>query len=221
MRQLDPENRLLARGPRFRLPAHVIRDQALAASGLLVERIGGPSVRPYAPPGIWRSISNNKYQQGKGADLYRRSIYTYWRRTIPPPTMMTFNSADREVCIVRTDKTNTPLQALTLMNNVAFVEASRFLAERMLREGGDQPSAQIAHGFRLMLGRLPDPSEQKLLRQTYRKLRRYFAEDEKSAISLLSIGERPRDGSLDTASHAALTMVANVILNLDETVNLE
>jgi hypothetical protein len=221
LRRLDPENRLLARGARFRLPAHVIRDQALAASGLLVERIGGPSVKPYAPPGIWRSISNNKYQQGTGPDLYRRSIYTYWRRTIPPPTMMTFNSADREVCIVRKDKTNTPLQALTLMNNVAFVEASRFLAERMLREGGSEPGGQIAFGFRAVLGREPEAGDLAPLRRTYDLVRGHFAENTDAATQLLSIGERPRDMSLDVASHAALTMVANVILNLDEAVTQE
>lgn len=217
----DPENRLLARGPRFRLPAHVIRDQALAASGLLVERIGGPSVKPYMPPGIWRSISNNKYQQGKGADLYRRSIYTYWRRTIPPPTMMAFNSADREVCIVRKDKTNTPLQALTLMNNVAFVEAARFLAERMIREGGTEPADQIEHGFRLVTGRLPDADELSSLRRSYRNLLPLFESNEPAAKSLLATGERPRDETLHPASHAALTMVANVILNLDEAITLE
>ena len=218
---LDPENRLLARGPRFRLPAHVIRDQALAASGLLVERIGGISVKPYMPPGIWRSISNNKYQRGKGPDLYRRSIYTYWRRTIPPPTMMAFNSADREVCIVRKDKTNTPLQALTLMNNVAFVEAARFLAERMIREGGSEATGQIEHGFRLVTGRLPDANELISLRSSFEKLHPLFESNEAAARSLLATGERPRDVSLDVVRHAALTMVANVILNLDEAITLE
>ena len=139
----DPENRLLARGPRQRLPAQVIRDQALSIGGLLVDEIGGPSVKPYMPPGIWKSISNAKYVQGTGDDLYRRSMYTYWRRTVPPPTMMAFNAAAREVCTVRTDETITPLQALTMMNNVTFVESARMLAERMMKQT-DSPRDRIA-----------------------------------------------------------------------------
>jgi mono/diheme cytochrome c family protein len=221
LRRLDPENRLLARGPRMRLTAHMIRDQALAASGLLVERIGGPSVKPYMPPRIWRSISNNKYEQGSGPDLYRRSLYTYWRRTIPPPTMMAFNSSDREVCLVRKDQTNTPLQALTLMNNVAFVEAARFLAERMLREGGSNPIDQMRHGFRLVVGRWPGPEEVRPLEETFEILHEHYAAHPDAAVELLGIGERPRDKRLDPVDHAALTMVANVVLNLDETVTLE
>lgn len=221
LKRRDPENRLLARGPRIRLSAHAIRDQALDVSGLLVERIGGPSVKPYAPPGIWRSISNNKYQQGKGPDLYRRSIYTYWRRTIPPPTLATFNSAEREVCIVRKDQTNTPLQALTLMNNVAFVEAARFLAERMLRDGGDDPSDQITHGFRIVLARQPDSDELSSLRETFAMSRDWFKSHPEDAAQLLAIGERPRDRTLNATTHAALTIIGNVLLNLDETITLD
>ena len=121
----DVENRLLARGPRKRLSPYEIRDASLFTAGLLVGRMGGPSVKPYMPPGIWASISNARYQQDKGDKLYRRSLYTYWRRTVPPPSMMIFNAAARETCVVRTDQTTTPLQALTLMNNVAFVEAAQ------------------------------------------------------------------------------------------------
>ncbi len=217
----DPENRLLARGPRFRFSAHMIRDQALAVSGLLQERIGGPSVKPYAPPGIWKSISNNQYVQDHGPSLYRRSLYTYWRRTVPPPTMATFNASEREVCLVRKDQTNTPLQALTLMNNVAFVEAARFLAERILREADSDSVSQIRRGFRIVTGRLPRPSESEPLTQAYYQFLNYFAENPQEAPKLLAIGEAPRDKTLPAPQHAALTMLANILLNLDESITLE
>ena len=219
--QRDPDNRLLARGPRFRQAAHVIRDQALAISGALTEQQGGASVKPYMPPGIWRAISNNKYQQDKGPKLYRRSLYTYWRRTIPPPTMMTLNAAEREVCIVRKPITNSPLQALTLMNNVVFVEASRLLAERMLRDGGDTLDEQVAFGFRLATARRPDSREQELLRDAYHLLHWKYQNDADAAAKLLSVGEYPRDKSLDAQQLAAMTMVASTILNLDEVVTRE
>ena len=142
--QRDPENRLLARGPRFRLTAEMVRDQALAVSGLLVEKLGGPSVKPYQPAGLWKELSGtDDYKQDKGEGLYRRSLYSYWKRTAPPPAMMTFDAAGRETCIVRETRTNTPLQALTLMNDVTYVEAARLLAERMLTEGGATPEDRI------------------------------------------------------------------------------
>lgn len=219
--ELDPENRLLARGPRFRFSAHMIRDQALAVSGLLQERIGGPSVKPYAPPGIWKSISNNKYVQDHGPSLYRRSLYTYWRRTVPPPTMATFNAAEREVCLVRKDRTNTPLQALTLMNNVAFVEAARFLAERIMREADAEPAAQIERGFRMVTGRLPRATEAEPLKAAYDQFLNYFRNNPNEAPKLLAIGEAPRDKNLPAVEHAALTMLANILLNLDEAITLE
>ena len=221
MQLADPDNRWLARGPRFRLPAMSLRDQALAASGLLVDRVGGRPAKPYMPPGIWRSISNNTYKQDHGENLYRRSLYTYWRRTIPPPTMVNFNAAEREVCLVRKDRTNTPLQALTLMNNVTFVEAARFLAERMMAEAGDGLEARIEHGFRLAVARSPTPDELSLLRLTYEKCLQRFDADPNAATKLLSVGEKKRDATLDLAPHAALTMVASTILNLDETVTKE
>lgn len=217
----DPENRLLARGPRFRFSAHMIRDQALAVSGLLHEKIGGPSVKPYAPPGIWKSISNNKYVQDHGPSLYRRSLYTYWRRTVPPPTMATFNAAEREVCLVRKDRTNTPLQALTLMNNVAFVEAARFLAERILREADADSASQIRRGFRIVTGRHPRPAETEPLAQAYDQFLDYFAKNPTEAPKLLAIGEAARDKNLPSERHAALTMLANILLNLDEVITLE
>lgn len=217
----DPENRLLSRGPRRRLPAYAIRDSALAASGLLVPTSGGPSVRPYMPPGIWRSISNNSYKQDKGDKLYRRSLYTYWRRTIPPPTMMTFNAAEREVCIVRKDRTITPLQALTLMNNVAFVEAARHLAERMFKQAPEEtPEARIAYGFRAVTGRRPTPEETKLLLADFRAYRTAFAENSAAANKLLQVGERPNDAKLSKPILAAYAIVASTILNLDEAITL-
>src|SRR5262249_32753503 len=134
--QRNPENRLLARGPRLRLSAEMIRDQALEASGLLVERFGGPSVKPYQPPGLVKELTGTEdYVQDHGADLYRRSLYTYFKRTVAPPTMLTFDAAGREACVVRETRTNTPLQALALMNEVTFVEAARVLAQRVMREG--------------------------------------------------------------------------------------
>ena len=153
--QRDPENRLLARGPRFRLSAEMIRDQALAVSGLLVEKIGGPSVKPYQPAGLWKELGGEDYQQDTGEGLYRRSLYTFWKRTVPPPSMMNFDAAGREACTVRENRTNTPLQALDLMNDPAYVEASRVLAERMMREGGATPESRISFAFRLATARRP------------------------------------------------------------------
>src|SRR6202040_577780 len=139
----DPDNRLLARGPRLRLGPEAIRDQALAISGLLVEKIGGPSVKPYQPAGLWKEINGQNYPQDHDESLYRRSLYTFWKRTAPPPTMMTFDAAGREVCVVRESRTNTPLQALDLMNDVTYLEAARVLAQRMMAEGGATPAARI------------------------------------------------------------------------------
>jgi mono/diheme cytochrome c family protein len=217
----DPENRLLARGPRFRLPAFVLRDQALAAGGLLVEELFGPPTKPYMPPGLWESISNNKYKQDRGEALYRRSLYTFWRRTISPPLLTTLNAAEREVCTVRKDRTNTPLQALTLSNNITFVEASRFLAQRMLRETGDDPREQIHHGFVLAMARNPSAEESSLLERAHRSFLERFRHDAKGAGRLVTVGEKPRDESLDAVQHAAMTLTASLILNLDETLSKE
>lgn len=215
---VDPENRLLARGPRYRVHPYVLRDSVLANSGLLVEKMYGPSTKPYMPPKLWSSISNNKYVQDHGENLYRRSLYTYWRRTIPPPTMLIFNSAEREVCVVRKQNTNTPLQALTMMNNITFVEASRFLAERMLRSS-EILKEQITFGFRLATSRTPTPTEQDLLLNAYAEFLAEFSIDPKQAAELLAVGEKPRDEKLDLVHHAALTMVSSLIMNLDESMN--
>ncbi len=219
----DPENRLLARGSRYRLPAGTIRDQALAVSGLLVEEIGGPSVRPYQPPGLWVELTfaDAKYQRDKEDKLYRRSLYTYWKRTVAPPAMMTFDATDRETCTVRETRTNTPLQALNLMNDVTYVEASRKLAERMMREGGASPEERIAHGFRLAMARIPLPKENSVLRGVYQRFLDKYVEAPDTAAELLAEGESEYDESLDRAELASYAGIASLILNLDEAITKE
>ena len=216
--QRDPENRLLAHGPRKRLPPYAIRDAALSASGLMVGTIGGPSVKPYMPPGLWGSISNARYKQDKGDKLYRRSMYTYWRRTVPPPTMMTFNAAAREICIVRTDQTTTPLQALTLMNNKTFVEAARFLGEKMMKQKAQAPHQRVAWAFRLVTSREPSQDEVELLMGDLQFFLKDFKQHPKEAGKLLKVGEKPADTALPATELAAYTLVANTILNLDEAI---
>lgn len=214
----DPENVLLSRGPRKRLSPYQIRDAALFSSGLLVEKLGGPSVKPYMPPGLWRSISNRKYDQGKGDDLYRRSIYTYWMRTIPPPTMMTFNAADREMCSVRRELTTTPLQALTMMNNVTFVEAARKVAERVQLEGGNRVGDRIGFLFELILSRTPTPREQQAMLKDYRAHKAEFARDEAGVAGLLGVGESSANAGLPSIETATWAMLANTLMNLDEAI---
>jgi hypothetical protein len=217
--QKDPENRLLARGPRLRLSAEMIRDQALAASGLLVERYGGPSVKPYQPAGLWQELSGGRgYVADKGEGLYRRSLYTYWKRTVAPPSMITFDSPTRETCMVRETRTNTPLQALTLMNDVTYLEAARKLAESMMRDG---PGGGIEQGFRRVLARAPSAEERAVLAETLAAFRKRYAQDPSAARDLLEQGEAPKDGSLDAAELAAYTSIASLILNLDEAITKE
>lgn len=218
--QHDPENRLLARGPRFRMHPFVLRDTMLSASGLLVEEFGGPPAMPYMPAKVWKSISNNKYQQDKGDQLYRRSVYTFWRRTIPPPSMVNFNAAEREVCVVRKDRTNTPLQALTLMNNVTFVEASRFLAEDMMNHSTDNIEA-LEFGFRKLVARTPVPAEKQLVLSAFKKFLSTYRVDEDAAKQLLAVGEKPRDTKFDVSRHAAMAMTASLLMNLDEAITKE
>ncbi len=217
-RNRDPENRLLSRGPRKRLSAHAIRDQALYVSGLLVEKIGGPSVSPYQPDGLWKEISNMRYRLSQGEDLYRRSLYTIWKRTIAPPSLAILDAAARENCQVTLRRTNTPLQALTLLNEITFVEAARHLGQRMLREGGDEP---VAWAFRLLTARHPQPRELQLLRRTLQEFRSHYAQNEKDAQNLIAIGSSPRDPSIPAAELAAYTALANILLNLDEVVTSE
>jgi hypothetical protein len=222
LRQRDPENRVLARGPRLRLSAEMIRDQALAASGLLAERLGGPSVKPYQPEGLWRELAEIKdYAQDHGPNLYRRSLYTFWKRTIAPPAMVAFDASTRETCTVRESRTNTPLQALTLMNDVTYVEAARVLAQRIMTEGGTSPADRITLAFRLTTARQPRPEELSVLLDGFRDyLARSRAEPD-AVKALTQAGEAKRDESLDPAEHAAYTMIAGVILNLDETITKE
>ena len=218
----DPENRLLARGPRLRLPAEAIRDQALATAGLLSRRIGGPSVKPYQPDGLWEELSNaGKYKHDSGDALYRRSLYTFWKRTIGPPAMLTFDAAPRETCIVREIRTNTPLQALNLMNDVTYIEAARLLAERMIREGGAAPQQRISYGFLLATARQPRIEEQDLLLASFRHYRDRYQSRAPDALAFVSAGEHARDQSLDVPELAAYTAVASLILNLDETITKE
>jgi hypothetical protein len=223
----DPENRLLARGARFRLPAETVRDNALAASGLLVEKVGGPSVFPYQPKGVWEEIaygdvySAQTYVQDHGENLYRRSMYTFWKRTAPPPALATFDAPDREKCTARRPRTNTPLQALVLMNDPTFVEAARALAQRMILEAGRDHGKRIEHGFRLAVARKPTPRERQWLRDLAEKHTSDYRKDPQAAEALISVGESKPDPRVDKTELAAWTTVASVILNLDETITRE
>jgi hypothetical protein len=222
----DPENALLAHGPRFRLDAEAIRDSALAVSGLLVERIGGSSVKPYQPAGLWEAVAftssdTASYKQDDGAKLYRRSMYIFWKRTSPPAAMTTFDAPSRENCIARRPRTNTPLQALALMNDEQYVEASRFLAERMMKEGGTSAADRLAFGFRLVVSRPPSASELDVLSSTLEHALVRYQADVPAAEKLLATGEKPRDASLNVSEHAAYTLVGNLLLNLDEAITKE
>ena len=219
LRERDPDNRLLARGPRFRLPAEMLRDQALFASGLLVEKLGGPSVKPYQPAGLWKELSGGAdYVPGKGEALWRRSLYTFWKRASPPPGMSAFDAAGRETCIVRETRTNTPLQALTLMNDVTYLEAARKLAERAMRESGPSVDVRIGHALRLVAGRLPAGPELEVLKGSFQRSLDRFRTSPDAAEKYLKQGEAPRDPTLDAAELAAYSAVASLILNLDEVV---
>lgn len=215
----DPENRFLARGPRMRLSAEMVRDQALAISGLLVEHLGGPSVKPYQPKGLWKELSGEDYQPDHGENLYRRSLYTFWKRTIPPPTMITFDAAGREACSVGQTRTTTPLQALDLMNDVTFVEAARVLAQRIMTEGGASVNDRVAFGFRLATSRSPSSVELKILQENLLVHLSYYRDHVEEAIRFTSVGETPRLKNIAVEELAAYTSVASLILNLDETIS--
>jgi hypothetical protein len=214
----DPENRLLARGPRLRLPAQMIRDQALSMAGLLVDKVGGPSVKPYQPEGLWAQAASQDYVQSEGDDLYRRSLYTFWKRTLAPPSMLAFDSSTRETCIVRLDRTNSPLQALNLMNDVTYVEAARRLAERMITEGGATPAERVNFAYRLATAHRPRPETETVLVESVQSQLDRYQGDRQAALELVSVGASPRDQTLDIAELASYTMVANLILNLDRTI---
>jgi hypothetical protein len=207
----DPYNRLLARGPRFRMEAEMIRDAALASSGLLSAKIGGPSVFPPQPPGIWDMPYNDDvYVVSQGEDRYRRGIYTFARRSAPYPSMINFDATSREVCTVRRTRTNTPLQALTLLNDEAFFEAAQALARRMIGEGGTDPKSRIDYGYRLCTGRHAKPDEVEYLTKWESQQRQQFGTAPQNAKSV--------GGDADTA---AWTMVANILINLDESITKE
>ncbi|HEV8072359.1 MAG TPA: PSD1 and planctomycete cytochrome C domain-containing protein [Planctomycetaceae bacterium] len=221
--QRDPENRLLARGPRFRLDAEAVRDTALSVSGLLCETIGGKSVKPYQPPGLWEAISYTssntaRFAKDKGDALYRRTMYTFWKRTSPPPALITFDAPSREECTVRRGRTNTPLQALVLMNDEQYVEAARHLAAKMIHQGGSTPAERIAFAFRLATSRRPTPEEMGIFTRLYEEQKAAYANNVEAAERLIHVGDSPADFTVDARELAAWSLVANVILNLDETV---
>ena len=221
----DPGNRYLERGPRFRLPAETLRDQALAISGLLVEKIGGPSVKPYMPPAVWDETSvygdMRNYKADTGESLYRRTLYTIWKRTAAPPTMLMFDAPNREICTVQRSRSNTPLQALVLLNDVTYVEAARHLAERMITEGGDTPEKRIAWGFQRATGRQPDAFELGKLAAAYRSRLTMFEQKPEDAAKLITQGESKPNPALKPTELAASTVTANVLLNLDEVITRE
>ena len=215
--ELDPDNILLARSPRYRLPSWMLHDQALAASGLYVEKVGGPSVKPYQPQGIWAeaTFGKKKYVQDHGDALYRRSLYIYWRRIVGPT--MFFDTANRQVCSVKTSLTNTPLHALTLLNETTYVEAARAMAERILHEVEKKPASRINRAYHLVLGRPATSEEKKLLTARLTELQREYAADPAAAQALLKVGESKRDETLDPIEHASYAVLCSLILNLDET----
>ncbi len=215
----DPYNRLLARGARFRLDAEMIRDNALAVSGLLQDRMGGPSVSPYQPAGLWEELTTgDKYAQSKGADLYRRGLYTYWKRSVPYPPLITFDAPNREVCTDCRARTNTPLQALVLMNDPAYIEMARVFAERILREGGPNVETRLAHAFRLCTARLPNARESKILARVFEQSLAHFRQHPAAAQKLLGVGDSPVGAGMDPSELAAWAAMGNVLLNLDETI---
>ncbi len=216
----DPENRLLARGPRFRLPSWMLRDQALAAAGLLVDERGGPSIKPYQPPGIWEEATFGKktYTQDHGDALYRRSLYVFWRRIVGPTSF--FDAGARQVCTVKVARTNTPLHALVTLNDPAYVEAARVLAQRVLTDSAADP-ARLSAAFRLATARTPTPAERKILTTRLATLRAHFAADPTAARELSAIGEFARPATLAPAEHAAWTALCLLVLNLDETLSKE
>jgi mono/diheme cytochrome c family protein len=220
----DPSNRLLSRGPRFRLDAETLRDQAFDLGGLLIERVGGPSVKPPQPSGLWEAVgytdSNTAhFKADTGAEkVHRRSLYTFWKRTSPPPQMTTFDAPSREACLVRRERTNTPLQALLMMNEPQFVEASRALAQRTLREAGGTSDERLSYMFRLATSRRPDAKDVAELNGALQDFLAHYTKDAAAARELIGIGETRPDSKFAPGELAAWTMIANVILNLDEVV---
>jgi hypothetical protein len=220
----DAENRLLSRGARYRMDGEMVRDYALAASGILVPKIGGPSVKPYQPEGVWEAVamigSNTRdYKADSGENLYRRSMYTFWKRSAPPASMEIFNAPNRETCVVRRERTNTPLQALVTLNDVQFVEAARHLAERALKDGGATDEDRLDFIARRLLARPFRAEEQPIVKQSLADLRAHYQSQADAAKELIAVGESKADPALDPAELATWTMLVNELLNLDEVLN--
>ena len=220
----DPANKLLSRGPRFRMDAEMVRDYALSTSGLLVQKIGGPSVRPYQPDGVWDAVampeSNTRnYKADTGEGLYRRSMYTFWKRAAPPPSMDNFNAPARENCTVKRERTNTPLQALNTLNDTQFIEAARVLAQRLLKEGEGSTIARLNAMGRRVLSRDFTPDEQVILIASLVNLTKEYEAAPEEAKKLLTTGGARPDEKLPAPEFAAWTLIANQVLNLDEALN--
>ena len=214
-RRRDPQNRLLGRGPARRLSAEMVRDQALAASGLLVSKVGGPPVYPPQPPGLWQEKSGAAYPSRQGEDRRRRSVYTYWKRTSPPPSMMMFDASHRETCVADRGDTSTPLQALVLLNDEQFVEAARVLAQRSLVEGGGDVPSQISWAFRAVTSRSPTPDELEVLLQLHQRQRVVWSEEEADAASFTRIGPAATVDSISDIDVAAMTVICSTLLSTD------
>jgi hypothetical protein len=215
----DPDNKQLARGPRHRLSAEQVRDSVLLASGLLVRAIGGPSVMPYQPAGLWEEAgTNKKYNQAKGDGLYRRSLYTFWRRTAPPPSMLTFDATSRETCTAKRELTSTPLQALILLNDPQYIEAARFLAQNLIASHPTDRDQRWRESFRRLTSRLPSDQELEVLRKLYDEQLAYFAANSDAAKSFVEVGEKPVPEAIDVQDLAATSVVVEAIISFDESI---
>jgi hypothetical protein len=216
----DPENRLISRGPRFRLDAEVIRDKALFSGGLLVDQVGGRGFKPYQPDGIWENASDpasatHIYEQDHGMQIYRRSMYLFWKRTAPPPSMLNLDAPLRDTCVVRRAITNTPLQALTTENEPAFLEASRTMAQRLLKQKGDDTS-RLKLAFELTISRPPKPAETALLSKALAYYRKKYNADQTSAKKLIMVGESPQDKAISPTEQACWMIICSTLMNTDE-----
>jgi len=223
--EIDPENRFLSHGPRYRLDAEVLRDSALFISGLLVEKMGGKGVKPYQPSGLWKAVAypsstTANYKRDNGDALYRRSIYTFVKRTSPPPSMSTFDAPNREACTVKRERTNTPLQALAMMNDIQYVEAARCFAERVVEQSLPETEQRLNYAMQLATGRTLAEDELKLLGNLYTEHMATFKKNQEAAKGLIQTGEAPRISDATPEELASLTMICNLILNLDEIMTL-
>jgi hypothetical protein len=220
----DRDNSLISRGPRFRMDAEVLRDYALASAGLLSAKMGGPGTRPYQPEGIWDTVGFKNgdtriYVEDKGENLYRRTLYNFWKRMSPSPNMEIFNATAREVTCVRRERTNTPLQALVTLNDVQFVEASRVLAQRAFEQAGKNLDSKLEYLFKRLLTRAPNEKEKSLVKNTYENALKEYQQQPSEAKALVEMGDYKVDQRLNVAELAALTLVANQIFNMDESLN--